>query len=34
VKEVGPETIEAAAERTASEVVDLIKQGYEKRGWL
>jgi hypothetical protein len=34
VKEVGPETIEAAAERTASEVVDLIKQGYAKRGWL
>jgi hypothetical protein len=34
VKEVGPETIEAAAERTASEVVELVEQGYEKRGWL
>ena len=33
VKEVGPETIEAAAERTASEISALIEQGYEKRGW-
>lgn len=34
IKEVGPETIEAAAERTAAEISELIRQGYEKKGWL
>ena len=34
VKEIGPETIEAAAERTAEEIAGAIKEGYEKRGWL
>ena len=32
-KEVGPETIEAAAERTAEEIAGLVEEGYEKRGW-
>lgn len=33
VKEVGPESIEAAADRTASEVADTIEAVYRKRGW-
>ena len=34
VKEVGPETLDAAAERTAEEISGRIKASYEKRGWL
>ncbi len=34
VKEIGPETIEAAAERTAEEIAEAIKNAYEKRGWM
>ncbi len=34
VKEFGPETIEAAAERTAEEVFETIVKAYKERGWL
>lgn len=34
VKEVGPESIEAAANRTAEEISGFIKKAYEKRGWF
>ena len=34
VKELGPETIEAAADRTAEQVADIVREGYVKRGWL
>ncbi len=34
VKEVGPETLQAAAERTAGEVADVVEEAYRKRGWL
>jgi hypothetical protein len=34
VQEVGPETIEAAAERTAKEIARLVVDAYKKRGWL
>lgn len=34
VKEFGPETIEAAADRTAEQVADIVRDGYVKRGWL
>ena len=33
-QEVGPETIAAAAERTAKEISKLIVAAYKKRGWL
>jgi Domain of unknown function (DUF4410) len=33
-QEVGPETIAAAAERTAKEISKLIVNAYKKRGWL
>jgi hypothetical protein len=33
VKEAGPESIEGAADRTASEVADTIEAVYKKRGW-
>ena len=32
--EAGPETIEAAARRTAKEIAKPIIDGYKKRGWL
>jgi hypothetical protein len=32
--EAGPETIEAAARRTAKEIAGRIIDGYKKRGWL
>lgn len=34
VKELGPETIEAAADRTAEQVADIVRESYVKRGWL
>lgn len=34
VQEVGPETIEAAARRTAREIAGLIVDAYRQRGWL
>lgn len=34
VQEVGPETIEAAARRTAREIARLIVDAYRQRGWL
>ena len=34
VKEIGPETIEAAAERTAQEIAEAIEEAYEERGWM
>lgn len=34
VQEVGPETIEAAARRTAGEIARLIVDAYRQRGWL
>ena len=34
VKEIGPETIEAAAERTAEEIAEAIENAYEERGWM
>jgi len=33
VKETGPESIEGAADRTATEVADTIEDVYKKRGW-
>lgn len=33
-KELGPESIESAAERTADEASQLIGDAYKKRGWL
>ena len=33
-KEIGPETIEAAADRTAEQVADIVRDGYVRRGWL
>lgn len=32
-QEFGPESIEAAAQRTANEVADLIHAGWRERGW-
>ena len=34
VKEIGPETLDAAAERTAAEISSHIRKSYEKRGWM
>jgi hypothetical protein len=34
VKEIGPETLDAAAERTADQISRRIKESYEKRGWM
>ncbi len=34
VKEVGPESIEAASLRTAEEISKIIEEAYRKRGWL
>ncbi len=33
-QEAGPETIEAAAQRTAKEITKLVVAAYKKRGWL
>jgi hypothetical protein len=33
-QEVGPETIDAAAQRTAKQIAKLIVDAYKKRGWL
>ena len=34
VKEFGPETIEAAAQRTAESVFETIVKAYKERGWI
>ena len=34
VKEVGPESIEAASLRTAEEISKIVEEAYRKRGWL
>lgn len=33
-QEVGPESIEDAADRTASQAADIIQNAYKERGWL
>ncbi len=33
-KETGPETIEAAAKRTAEEIAGELKKAFKKQGWL
>ncbi|WP_159718577.1 DUF4410 domain-containing protein [Geminicoccus flavidas] len=33
LQEAGPESIEAAAKRTANEIANIINDAYEKRGW-
>ena len=34
VREIAPETLEGAAERTAEEVADIVEEAYRERGWL
>lgn len=34
VREIDPETLEGAAERTAEEVADIVEEAYRERGWL
>ena len=33
-KEIGPESMEGAAERTAEEITALLQEGFKKRGWI
>ena len=34
VREIDPETLEGAADRTAEEVADIVEEAYRQRGWL
>ncbi|MDJ0611035.1 MAG: DUF4410 domain-containing protein [Kiloniellales bacterium] len=34
IKEVGPESISAAASRTAEEISGVLREGFKKRGWI
>lgn len=33
-QEAGPESLEAAAERTAEDISDILRNAYTKRGWI
>ena len=33
-KEIGPESMGGAAERTAEEITELLQEGFKKRGWI
>jgi len=33
-KELGPESMRAAAKRTAEEIMKILKQGFVRRGWI
>jgi hypothetical protein len=33
-KELGPESLDGAAERTAEEIAKVLKEGFKKRGWI
>ncbi len=33
-KELGPESLDGAAKRTAEEIAEVLREGFKKRGWI
>ncbi len=34
LQELGPESIQAAADRTASEIAKVLRENFRRRGWI